>query len=148
MTLLEIFRALLSLAEDDLLECRRVLLLLTASQLLAVRKQLQLYPELQLEGFFAASGSLPVKTLPELRAELLTPEQQDTVLVSLDQIALMANRAKKTLEKYKAEGKMPKPDVTGGRGRAHKWRLGKIKVWLVEMFGEDCRLDLPFGRLG
>jgi hypothetical protein len=56
--------------------------------------------------------------------------------VTLDQMAALVNRSKKTLERAMnaANSDMPKPDVKGGGGRPHEWRWNRIRPWLETMY--------------
>jgi hypothetical protein len=54
--------------------------------------------------------------------------------VTLDKMAALVNRSKKTLERYKSRGELPSPDVEGGGGRADEWIWRRIRPWLQQKF--------------
>ncbi len=65
--------------------------------------------------------------------------------VTLDQLAAMVRRSKRTLENWRRRQKnpMPDPDVEGGGGKPHEWIWEKIRLWLEH---ETCRtlpVDFP-----
>jgi hypothetical protein len=74
----------------------------------------------------------PIPTL----AEHLLREAEDP-LVTLDQIAALVSRKKRSLEHYirNAGFAMPLPEVQGGGGRASYWRWSVIRPWLISTFG-------------
>lgn len=59
--------------------------------------------------------------------------------VTLDQIAAMTNRSKKTLERHlhnpdSGRPRMPPPDVEGGGGKPHEWIWANVRPWLEATF--------------
>jgi hypothetical protein len=104
-------------------------------------------------------SSYPRYTLPEEKQELkelrdcLCRAAQDRLAnlsgagwpadchVTLNQMAAVVGRSKRTLEKYKtqpprrAAGPMPGPEVEGGGGRADEWKWSAIRPWLEQVFG-------------
>lgn len=59
--------------------------------------------------------------------------------VTLDQIAAIVRRQKRSLEKYR--GRMPRPASAGGHGRPTLWAWADVRPWLEETFGlplPDC----------
>jgi hypothetical protein len=54
-------------------------------------------------------------------------------LVTLDQIAAMARRCKRTLERYRRQ--LPAPKFRGRRGQPHLWDWTEVRPWLEETFG-------------
>src|SRR5262245_33456048 len=107
------------------------------------------------EGIRAERGELRAH-VAALRSGLLTPgkvpESMTGVpasalpeqLVTLDQIAAMVHRSKRSLERYSR--RMPRPRVRGRRGQPHLWSWPEVRPWLEETFG----LPLPerFPRAG
>ena len=62
--------------------------------------------------------------------------------VTLEQMAILVNRKKKTLANYNSEGRMPAPDIAGGQGKPAEWRWDKIRPWLEKTFGRTLSPDL------
>jgi hypothetical protein len=65
--------------------------------------------------------------------------------VTLDQMAALVNRSKKTLER-KANAptsNMPAPDVEGGGGRPHEWKWPNVRPWLEKQFGRSLPASFP-----
>jgi hypothetical protein len=56
--------------------------------------------------------------------------------VRLDQLASIAKRSKKTLERAmnRPGSKAPEPDIRGGGGKFHEWRWDRIRPWLEAEF--------------
>jgi hypothetical protein len=55
--------------------------------------------------------------------------------VTLDQMAAIVNRSKRTLEHYVNGPGMPQPDVEGGGGKPNEWKWSRAKPWLEKTFG-------------
>jgi len=68
-------------------------------------------------------------------------------LVTLDQIAAVVHRKKRTLERYLEEKKIPAPDFPGGDGKAHKWRWSNVRPALEREFGFKLSLRFPGSRI-
>lgn len=68
--------------------------------------------------------------------------------VTLDQMAAMASRSKKTLERWLKDGKLPEPDVEGGGGRPHEWRWRDVRDVLEEQSGKPMPERFPDVRQG
>lgn len=66
-----------------------------------------------------ASGSAPdlLQSLPTYSPDLVT----------LDQVAAICNRSKQTLARWVRKGKLPRPHVRGGGGKAHQWRWSALR---------------------
>jgi hypothetical protein len=60
-------------------------------------------------------------------------------LVTLNQIAGIVKRQKRSLEKYKAKGSLPAPIVGGGGGKPDLWDWKAIRPWLESEF----KMTLP-----
>jgi hypothetical protein len=60
-------------------------------------------------------------------------------LVTLDQVAAIVHRSKRSLERYKTNGSLPEPAVKGGGGRPDLWEWKTIRPWLEMTF----RIKLP-----
>jgi hypothetical protein len=63
--------------------------------------------------------------------------------VTLDQMAGLVNRSKRTLERYKTKGHLPPPDVEGGGGRPDEWLWPRVRPWLEKQFGRDLPERFP-----
>ena len=63
--------------------------------------------------------------------------------VTLDQAAAIVSRSKRTLRGYYDRGKMPKPDIRGGGGRAHEWAWDKLRPWLEKTFHRKLPVKYP-----
>lgn len=63
--------------------------------------------------------------------------------VTLDQMAAMANRAKKTLERWLEKGKLPEPDVEGGGGKPHEWLWHRVRKPLQNESGKTMPDRFP-----
>jgi len=90
-------------------------------------------------GLFQAS----VLAIKRVSAGANSASQED--YVTLDQIAAMVSRSKRTLEKYKSRktNPMPAPDVEGGGGRPAEWNWSKIRLWLIQEFGRQLP-EIPY----
>ncbi len=62
-------------------------------------------------------------------------------LVTLDQIAAMVHRSKRSLERY--VGKMPAPRIRGRRGRPHLWAWSEVRPWLEATFEQQLPPRFP-----
>lgn len=60
--------------------------------------------------------------------------------VTLDQMAAVANRTKKTVERWYLKGikkgKLPEPDVEGGGGNPHEWLWSHVRESLEQLSGK------------
>lgn len=65
--------------------------------------------------------------------------------VTLDQMAALINRSKKTLERKMnaSNSDMPAPDVEGGGGRPHEWKWTAIRPWLEKQFKRQIPERFP-----
>ena len=100
----------------------------TAADIASLRARLD-----QLRAELAALG----RRLPANRGGTAGPPEQ---LVTLDQIAAMVHRSKRSLERYRK--RMPVPRVRGRRGRPHLWAWAEVRPWLEATF--DLRLPEQF----
>jgi hypothetical protein len=68
--------------------------------------------------------------------------------VTLDQLAAVASRSKRTLEKYKSrrENPLPLPAVTGGGGKPDEWVWADVRPWLEREFGRRLPERFPQQR--
>jgi hypothetical protein len=68
--------------------------------------------------------------------------------VTLDQMAGLVNRSKRTLEKRKRRKNtpLPDPDVAGGGGKPDEWKWSAIRPWLEKEFGRQLPEQFPAGR--
>lgn len=69
----------------------------------------------------------------------------DPQYVTLDQLAAIVNRSKKTLERElsKDGSPMPTPDVVGGGGKPHEWKWSRIRPWLESTYGRQLPVRFP-----
>jgi hypothetical protein len=65
--------------------------------------------------------------------------------VTLDQMAAIVGKSKKTLERElnKANSDMPGPDNEGGGGKAHEWRWSRIRPWLEKKYNRQLPTRFP-----
>lgn len=63
-------------------------------------------------------------------------------LVTLSQVAPLADLKKRTLERYLSDGKIPDPDFRGGGGKASKWKWNSLRPALEKVC--DRRLPVQF----
>jgi hypothetical protein len=65
--------------------------------------------------------------------------------VTLDKIAAMVGRKKKTLERAlnKPDSDMPRPDIEGGGGKPHEWIWTRIRPWLEKNHNRSLPERLP-----
>jgi len=68
---------------------------------------------------------------------ILPPDPADQ-LVTLDQMAAIVHRRKRSLENYRGRG-LPEPKARGHRGQAARWSWATARPWLEDAFG----LTLP-----
>jgi hypothetical protein len=54
-------------------------------------------------------------------------------LVTLDQMAALVRRCKRSLERYRKQ--LPAPRFRGRRGQPHLWDWTEVRPWLEETFG-------------
>jgi hypothetical protein len=65
-------------------------------------------------------------------------------LVSLDQIAAIVHRSKRSLERYQSQ--MPVPRVRGRRGQPHLWSWSEVRPWLEQVFNFQLPEHFPRTR--
>jgi hypothetical protein len=65
--------------------------------------------------------------------------------VTLDQIAAVVSRSKRTVEKLLTRKKnpMPTPDIEGGGGKPNEWEWATIQPWLEKEFGRNLPERYP-----
>jgi hypothetical protein len=65
--------------------------------------------------------------------------------VTLDKMAAVVSRSKRTLEKRKNRRKnpLPPPDVEGGGGKPDEWLWARVRPWLEEEFGRTLPERFP-----
>jgi hypothetical protein len=86
------------------------------------------------EGFIAKVCEVLVRPPP--------PEVE--CLVTLDQVAALVNRSKRSLEHYKSA--MPPPRVKGGPGQPDEWSWAELRPWLEEKFHRRLPERFPARR--
>jgi hypothetical protein len=76
-------------------------------------------------------------TPQEGKEDQLQPERTSAELpqdlVTLDQMAAMVRRCKRSLERYRKQ--LPPPRFRGRRGQPHLWDWTEVRPWLEETFG-------------
>ena len=67
-------------------------------------------------------------------------QAKENQYVTLDQMAALVNRSKKTLERWylkgTSKGKLPEPDVEGGGGNSHEWIWSRVREPLGNLSGK------------
>lgn len=92
--------------------------------------------------------------MASLRMALSAPQQQllpfapqqrpAEQLVTLDQMAAICGRNKRSLERHKkGADALPPPRVEGRRGRASLWAWADVRPWLLESFGRPLPEVFP-----
>jgi hypothetical protein len=68
--------------------------------------------------------------------------------VTLDMLAALVNRSKRTLEKLKTRSNnpFPAPPVEGGGGKPAEWDYGIARPWLVQEYGKPLPEHFPADR--
>jgi len=68
--------------------------------------------------------------------------------VTLDKMAAMVDRSKRTLEKLQTHrhNPLPKPDVEGGGGRPHEWKWSNVRLWLEKTYDRVMPEQFPSDR--
>ena len=76
--------------------------------------------------------------------EIAVPPQY----VTLDQMAAMVPRSKRTLEKLigRDSNPLPDPDIQGGGGKPNEWDWHRIRPWLEQEYGRKFPADYPNSR--
>jgi hypothetical protein len=76
------------------------------------------------------------------------PQPPDYDYVGLDQMAVLVQRSKSTLDKLKQrqDNPLPNPDVKGGGGKRDEWIWSRIRPWLEKEFGRHLPATLPRRR--
>lgn len=94
---------------------------------------------------FAASA----RVIEEAGLVPQTDVARQTNYVTLDQMAALVNKNKKTLERAmnNKNSTMPQPDVEGGGGVAHEWKYDNIRPWLEEKYKRKLPIRLPSLKL-
>ena len=78
-----------------------------------------------------------------------TGEEPVEQYVTLDRMAAMVSRSKRTLEKYlyRKKNPLPDPDVQGVGGKPNEWIWSMIRPWLESEFGRKLPDHFPTGRI-
>jgi hypothetical protein len=71
----------------------------------------------------------------------------DDSLVTLRQIAPLTGLSKRTLERHLHDELLPRPDVPGGKGYAHKWRWGSMRPALKPYSKKILPMRFPGERI-
>lgn len=87
-------------------------------------------------------GTEGEKPKPDADPETFTPQY-----VTLDQMAAMVSRNKRTLEKLfkRASNPLPDPDISGGGGKPNEWIWERIRPWLETEYGRKLPTVYPGG---
>jgi hypothetical protein len=74
-----------------------------------------------------------------------TPEVESVQYVTLDKLAAIVSRSKRSLEKRKSRkhNPLPAPDVEGGGGKPDEWIWATIRAWLEKEFGRKLPERYP-----
>lgn len=88
------------------------------------------------------SASPNVERLPSEEAPPLESKEIPQY-VTLDQMAAIVSRSKRTLEKALIDKVLPEPDVQGGGGRPHEWKWVAVRPILQEKYGRDLPRRFP-----
>jgi hypothetical protein len=69
--------------------------------------------------------------------------------VTLDQMAAVVNRSKRTLERFKTRKRnpLPPPNVEGGGGKPDEWIWSEVRPWLEAESGKNLPEHFPGTRL-
>jgi len=80
-----------------------------------------------------------------LRTAPAVPGGPPVQYVTLDQVAAIVNRSKRTLEKLIGRKKNPFPDsdVPGGGGKANEWNWAKLRAWLEAEYRKQLPPTFP-----
>lgn len=68
-------------------------------------------------------------------------------LVTLTQVAPLTGKSKRTLERYLQQGALPKPDIWGGEGKAHKWFWQNLRPALAKIANRLLPERFPGSRI-
>lgn len=68
-------------------------------------------------------------------------------LVTLDQVSPLAGLSKRTLDGHLRKGKLPRPDVKGGGGKAHKWYWCRLRPHLAKLANKILPETFPGSRI-
>jgi hypothetical protein len=104
-----------------------------------------------------ASGSATLEKLPDFLAaaqsigrapagDVTRPvAAEDVQYVTLDKIAAIVNRNKKTMERLKKRKSNPLPDpaVEGGGGKPDEWIWSNVRPWLEKEFNRPLPEQYP-----
>jgi len=81
--------------------------------------------------------------------ELLAETHHDVPQhITLDQMAAMVSRSKRTLEKLigRKKNPLPDPDIPGGGGKPNEWLWERIRPWLEGEYGRQLPETFPTGH--
>jgi hypothetical protein len=90
------------------------------------------------------SALLKVPTGESVPAEP-APTATTRQYVTLNQMASIVQRSKRTLEKLLTRSKnpLPEPDVSGGGGKPNEWDWRRVRPWLQLEFSKLLPADFP-----
>jgi hypothetical protein len=93
-------------------------------------------------------GTAPGQSGTARLTEMKQPEVTTAQFVTLDKMAAMVGRSKRTLEKLlnRPRNPFPGPDIEGGGGKPHEWNWAKIRPWLETEFGRALPEQFPGSR--
>lgn len=66
--------------------------------------------------------------------------------VTLNQMAAIVSKSKRTLERLRQNGKLPNPSVKGGQGKADEWQWQRVKEVLEHEYGRQLPDRFPAER--
>lgn len=93
------------------------------------------------------SGAAPHSPSPPVNPPPSEVPETAHQYVTLDQMAALVNRSKKTLERAlnKRGSTMPRPDVEGAGGKPHEWLWPHILPWLKDTYPRRFPERFPTG---
>lgn len=68
-------------------------------------------------------------------------------VVTLNQVAPLTGKSKRTLERYLKNGTLPAPDIPGGEGKAHKWYWRNLRPALSKFASKQLPERFPGSRI-
>ncbi len=84
----------------------------------------------------------------EINSPINVPETSQTIEchVTLQQMAAMVNKSKRTLERLRGDGKLPTPAVKGGNGKADEWKWSDVRRILQNEYNRQLPEVFPADR--
>ena len=76
----------------------------------------------------SASGSAPSPCTTALRAAQATPPRTIEPMLGIDELARILAASRRSIERLRSAGKLPKPDLH--IGRMPRWKAETIRRWI------------------